>query len=290
MKLILDCNYLCYRAFFSTGGLKSNNGDSTGVLYGFLRELLQLKEKFNCEDLIFCFDYGKGIRETENPSYKSTRRQKERDMPEVEREAKQELRKQVDLLRETYLPKRLGYVNVFYQKGYEADDMIAAACKALPDGEEAVIVSADKDLYQCLRTCVSMWFPTSRAFFSAGGFVKMYGIQPKQWASVKALAGCSSDDIQGVEGVGEITAARFLAGQLKKGSEMLSRCRKGKAIHDRNYPLVKLPYKGCMKIKYAKQEIPSFKLWLSLLEELGFESLFDYVPGAPRARTLMRKK
>src|SRR5262245_23520886 len=70
--LVLDCDYLCHRAFHAMGRL-SHEGSLTGVVYGFLRDVKNLQEQFDSSRLVFCFDCRKSLRNELYPDYKRGR-------------------------------------------------------------------------------------------------------------------------------------------------------------------------------------------------------------------------
>src|SRR6185436_3339106 len=132
------------------------------------------------------------------------------------------------------------------QDGYEADDLNASICHAHPKRRK-VIVSADSDLYQLLQDnwprkgSTRVYHPITQITLDAGGFEIRYGINPQQWARLKAIAGCSSDEIPGVPGVGEKTAAKFLQGN--GGPRSVGIAFEAKLIN-RNLQLTTLPFPG----------------------------------------------
>lgn len=272
--LVLDCPNLCHRAFYTTGSL-SYNGDATGVTYGFLVSLLSLIEEHATRDVIFCFDYGKGLREKHCPEYKAARRQKERERPDDEKEARRGLRREIRRLRDEILPE-LGYRNIFYQKGYEADDLIARVCLMLSPPDEMVIVSSDKDLYQLISKDVSIWNPIKKIAYTLKSFTTEFGLLPIHWSTVKALSGCTSDGVEGIKGIGEKTAVKFLLGQLKETSKAHQNIANNEEIWRRNLPLVKLPYKGT-KIPKIRKNRATHDKWKKVLKSLGMTSLLKRV-------------
>jgi DNA polymerase-1 len=172
--LLLDTNYLACRAFFSTGSL-SWEEKATGVTYGVLRDVTTLVKEHDTMDLVFCFDYGRGLREQAVPTYKESRRKKKEEMVFEEKKAWESLQDQLNQLRTTILPD-LGFHNVYFQEGYEADDMIAAFVKTVVQKDEtAIVVSRDSDLLQLLRKNVYVWDPTAKEMMSKKVFKKKYG-------------------------------------------------------------------------------------------------------------------
>uniref|UniRef100_A0A6M3IWM6 Putative exonuclease n=1 Tax=viral metagenome TaxID=1070528 RepID=A0A6M3IWM6_9ZZZZ len=277
--LLLDCNYLCHRAFHTTGDLK-NDTDIVGVIYGFLRDVANLQERFMTHHVVFCFDYGKPIRSEIYPEYKSARKQRHKEESETDHVLRQEMLRQIERLRKTLL-KRIGFKNILFQNGMEADDMIAMAAKELYHNDEAVIVSADHDLYQCLARNVSMFAPAQSKTTTLQTFYKQYKIMPEQWAMVKAIAGCSSDSIQGIQGVGEKTALKFVIGTLKETHKTCDRIMsdEGCKIIERNLQLTTLPFAPMVPWKelFVDDEIDEDG-WDSVVKELGFDSLKNKPP------------
>lgn len=268
--LVLDVSYLCYRNHYAMGRL-SHNDISTTIIYGLLRDIQFLTERFSTQRLVFAFDHGRDLREQACPTYKQSRRRPKKDMTEEQQDALLETRTQIQMLRREYLPA-LGYANVLSAPGYEADDIIASVCLNLPKGDDAVVVSADHDLYQLLNHKVRIYNPAKHDLLDAKGFTKEWGIDPIQWYSVKAIAGCTSDDVPGIQGVGEKTAVKFLTGRLGKGSIAERSIIDGEAIWKANLPLVKLPYPGTPVFPLHEDSV-SPKAWQALMEKMGIKSL-----------------
>jgi DNA polymerase I len=276
---IIDVSSLAHRARCTTGDL-SFDGVPTGTTYGVLREARNVAERFGTEHFVWCFDRSPGLREKEFPSYKLTRRTKKRT-PEEE-EARENMNEQVGWLRRNYL-EELGYENVLFQCGYEADDLIAAAVLALPKRDRAVLVSGDKDLYQLISDRVSVYQPTNKRHVTLDVFGEQWnGLRPQQWKIVKALAGCGTDDVHGLEGVAEKTAVKAITSQKKKEQWTAT----DKAIirflssdqYRANLKLVSLPYPGCKPVELWVHEPPTAKAWGGLCRRLGMTSLIGRGP------------
>jgi len=267
--LILDTPYLCHRAKHSTPELQ-HEGMSTGILYGVLRDILTLQQQFQTKHIVFCWDYGFGLRKTLNINYKANR-VPSTDPVTVEFET--EFREQMNKLRQRYLPK-IGFRNVFYQKGYEADDIIASICHKLPKDEYGVIVSGDHDMYQLLSPNISIYKP-GKGTYTARNFKREFGIPAKHWVYVKALAGCSSDNVKGIQGVGEKTAIKYMKKQLNRTHKVYARIKAEKdAMLKTNVPLVRLPYKGVDTFKLRDDKVTQ-KGWDNVCDALGMKSLRD---------------
>src|SRR6185503_9457013 len=157
-----------------------------------------------------CFDHGKGLREIKYPWYKETRRKKK--LTDEQQSQYEAMRNQVKMLRTDIFP-RLGLSNILWQDGYEADDLIASCCHNLPDGDQVVIVSGDRDMYQLLSPDVKVYHPIGGSLVTKKSFRKGYGIGPGLWAKTKAIAGDKTDDISGVPRVGITTAIKWIRGE-----------------------------------------------------------------------------
>lgn len=265
--LLFDVNFLAHRAFHSTGGL-SNNGDPTGVLFGVFRAFDELQDRFATNRVAFCFDHGRGLREQACPFYKESRRK--RTLTEQQDAALQGFRHQVEKLKFEYL-NRMGYKNINYKTGYEADDVIAAIIKGNKNNE-FIIISADHDLYQLLSQNVSMWNPITHTLMTKVSFKKKYGITPRQWIAVKAIAGCSSDDIPGVRGVGETTAIKYIRGELAGTSAAYKNIQAAAETIAANYPLIELPYSGLKTIPLLEDNL-DIQQKHRVYRMLGFRSM-----------------
>ncbi|MDE2095795.1 MAG: hypothetical protein KGL39_00950 [Patescibacteria group bacterium] len=273
--LILDVPYLAHRALYSLGLLYFNT-EPTAVTFGLLRDLQYFEGVHGINKFIFCFDRGRGLREQAEPSYKQNRRDQNKKLSEEEAEIRGMLRVQINRLRFQYLPQ-LGYRNILSEPGYEADDLIASVVGTVKKlGDSTVIIAADKDLYQLLSgDQIRMWDPRKKTFYTERSLAKeFYGLSPNQWPFVKAMAGCSGDGVEGIQGVGEMTAAKFLRGLLKEGTKVHQRILDSEEIWQRNLPLVKLPYLGTPTYTLQEDEVTPLK-WKSLAEQLGMKSLLN---------------
>jgi 5'-3' exonuclease len=269
--LILDCHYLCHRAFHSQSDL-SWKGIATGVIYGFLKSIGHLKTEFQTDRIAFCFEDSKLHRKTIFPDYKMKRIQHEKVQDPVKLKARGDLCRQIDDLRIRYLP-RIGFRNVLYYPGYESDDIMARISKETEG--DIVLVTSDADMYQCLAPNVTMFSPQKGKLFTDKWFRQTYGIEPKKWAMVKAIAGCHTDGVPGIKGVGEATALQFIKGGDKKREAILSNA--GRQIVNRNRQLVELPYLGT-PVPEIREELISNEGWNEVCRELGIGSLMGRPP------------
>jgi 5'-3' exonuclease len=99
---------------------------------------------------------------------------------------------------------------------------------------------------------------------------------------VKALAGCSTDGVPGIKGIGETTAVKWFRSQLKPESVAYRKINtEGIDIHNRNIQLVRLPFAGTEAFKLREDET-SFERWKTLADKLGMRSIRELAPGMPR--------
>ena len=268
--LLLDCHNLAWRAFHSVGDLEQ------GVVFGFLKDLQVLLQTLAPGRPVFCFDYGKSLRYDHIPQYKSSRKKQLLKLTAREKAMREDASKQIELLRTSIL-SALGFRNVCFQKRYEADDVIASLCLALPKREQAVIVSSDKDLYQLLAHNVRIYNAHASRYVTADTFRAEYGIAPSQWADVKALAGCRTDDIPGIDGIGDKTAAKFLAGRLKSSSVAYGKIIRNNQKWRSNLPLVQLPMDGVIPIELQRDVVTADR-WATVARGLDMPSLIEQKP------------
>ena len=275
--LILDCHYLAYRALHTMGHL-SHHEVKTGVVFGFLKDVVALRDDFASDRLVFCWDVGESRRRKLYPAYKLKRHSKQ--LTPDEEKAYDEFRVQVKKLRRDYLP-RIGFRNNFWQSGYESDDIIASIAADVQDGDEAVVVTADRDLYQVLRPNVMLYNPHQHRLTTLQSFKREHGISPKQWARVLAMAGCGSDEVEGIRGVGTKTALKYLRDELKQDSRAYAAIKAGRDIVLRNKPLVKLPFEGTRTFELQEDEVTESG-WRDVIDELGMRSLGGRAPVSSR--------
>jgi len=277
--LILDVHYLCHRAFHTTHGL-THNEKATGVVLQFLKSIASLKDELRSDRIAFCFEHPHLFRRDVYPTYKQKRKTVERT--DEEKVAYQGLVLQISELQKRYLPK-IGFKNIFASQGMESDDVMAEIAATYGKDDEVVLVTADHDLYQCLAPNVMIYNPQKQMLLTEEWFVNKYGIRPGQWAVVKAIAGCLSDEVEGIRGVGEITALKYVRQELKHDSKVYKSIvsQEGRRIVRRNKQLVKLPYEGCPTPLLVDDKIDR-KGWAEVCRLLGMKSIINNLPIATR--------
>lgn len=263
--ILLDCNAICYQAHYTTRTLTASDGTPTGIIYGFFQQLRTIVEQVSDARLVFCWDSRHSLRKERCATYKANRDKKRKEDPTIF-----DSMMQFEELRTVVLPS-LGVQNNFMVKGYEADDLIAYFCKKYHTEKDFIIIASnDQDLYQLLGKNVSMYKPSKGVFYTRTDFRKEYdGIVPGQWAHLKAIVGCPSDNVIGIRGVGEKTAVKWLS-----DSECYIQkidCEEGQRIIKANYPLVHLPLKGLpdMELYFKKLD---YEKWKEFCVKYEFQS------------------
>lgn len=203
--LLLDGFNLAFRSFYAIPELTRADGFPTNALHGWLRTLLKLEEQESPCRLEVFFDLGGDVRrEALHPEYKAHRT----EMPEA-------LQQQMPWLKE--IVRGMGMV-LWELNGVEADDLMAGRARILADQQEEVwLVTADKDLAQCVGGAIRMLVPPPTANPKLGWrrwgvkeIQEKFGVPPERIAEYLALVGDAVDNIPGLAGVGPKTAANWL--------------------------------------------------------------------------------
>jgi DNA polymerase-1 len=203
--LLVDGHYYLYRSFFAIRGLTNSKGEPTNAIYGFLKAVRKMLVDVKPDLAAVIWDAGLPERRVAlQPAYKQNRP----PMPD-------EMRSQEDWLQEKIEFLGLSSLSL---PNTEADDIIAIyAQQAAAKGHEAVIATNDKDIFQIvtdkIRVYSSLKAAPGKESFALLGVEETrakWGVEPHQIAEILALTGDSSDNIPGVPGVGEKTAAQLV--------------------------------------------------------------------------------
>ena len=203
--LLLDGHSLAYRAWFALqeAQLSTASGQETQAVYGFVSMLAKLLEDQSPTGMAVAFDRrGPTFRDALAATYKAGRPV----TPEP-------LLEQIELIRR--LVETLG-VPAVDAEGYEADDVIATLATSLAaEGHEIVIVTGDRDAYQLVRDpLVKVLYNrrgvTDYVLYDEAGIEERTGVRPGLYPFLASLRGDPSDNLPGVPGVGEKTAAKLV--------------------------------------------------------------------------------
>jgi DNA polymerase-1 len=269
--LLIDANNLASQCYYAMGKSMTHGDIATGVVYGFLRDIATLLTLHNTKQIAFCFDHGKPKRARLYPAYKANRKPESIE----DKEHRSERNRQINLLRNEYLPA-IGFKNVFWQEGYEADDLIASIVRSNARLTDIAILSSDKDLYQLLSPRVFMWNRGKKTTLQS--FYQEWGIKPDRWAEVKAMAGCTSDNIEGIDGVGEKTAIKFLKGELKAGSKAWKEINARQGLILKNLQLTTLPFPNTLEPVIQKDSVTR-ETWNTFVSSLNMKTLQGLYPS-----------
>ena len=202
---LIDGHALAYRMYFAltAGGAsqrwQTSTGEPTASIYGFAREILRILEVEKPDYLAVAFDTGKTFRDVIYPAYKATREK----MPDDLRSQIERIRQMVDAFN---IPR-------LEMEGYEADDVLGSAARwAAKQGLGVKIITGDRDLLQLVNERTIVYLAADdQNFITAADVMAKLHVRPDQVVDYKALVGDKSDNIPGVQGVGEKTTETLLA-------------------------------------------------------------------------------
>jgi len=204
LLMALDGNSLAYRAFFALPEDMSNaSGQVTNAVYGFTTMLLTLVKDHKPDGLVVVFDRPEPtFRHEAIPEYKAQREK-----------APETLIQQLGLIRE--LLDALG-ITWLEMPGFEGDDIIATlATRAESESRDIIVVTGDRDSYQLVhdphvRVLYNKRGVSDYALYDEAGILERTGVTPSLYADYAALRGDPSDNLAGIPGVGEKTAAKLM--------------------------------------------------------------------------------
>ena len=187
-----------------------DNGDHLGGLYHFINILRRFLEEHNLDKVVVFWDgdSNSSIRKSIYPQYKANRRQ---DMNEYKYESYLQQKSRVKQYLEEIFVRQVEMIN------NEADDLIAHYCKVATD-EDVIIFSADKDLTQLISEKVTIYSPISKQYFKNGDMIIINKVEIPHYNVLltKVFTGDKSDNIDGIEGLGEKTLVKFFPDLLGK--------------------------------------------------------------------------
>ncbi|HOA82945.1 MAG TPA: DNA polymerase I [Thermodesulfovibrio thiophilus] len=197
---LLDGSCFVYRAYHAIKALITSRGFPTNAIYGFIRMLLKLLKEKDVQYLLIAFDSPHPTkRHIVYEDYKITRPETPGDLP-IQLE-------QIKKIIDAFGIKRIEI------PGYEADDIIATVVLNLNNQSitnNIFIVSLDKDMLQLVSDNVKIYDPFSNLIIDRDYVIKKYGIPPEKLNDFMAFTGDSIDNIPGVKGIGEKTAAELM--------------------------------------------------------------------------------
>ena len=203
--LLIDGHSLAFRAFYAlpVESFVTRDGQHTNAIHGFISMLLLLLQQQKPTHLAVAFDVSReSFRTREYAEYKANRG-----------ETPPEFKGQIPLLQEALRAMR---VQVLTKDDYEADDILATlATRGAAEGYRVLVASGDRDTLQLVTDDITVLYPNVRGVselktYDADAVRERYGIEPAQYPEVAALVGETSDNLQGIDKVGEKTAVKWI--------------------------------------------------------------------------------
>ena len=223
--VLIDGHSILNRAFYGLPDLTNSEGLHTNAVYGFLNIMTKILEEEKPQYLTVAFDlHAPTFRHKMFDAYKGTRK----PMPE-------ELRQQVPVIKAVL--QAMG-ITIISQEGYEADDLLGTIARRSEEkGMDVTIVSGDRDLLQLATDKVLIRIPKTRGGktviedYHTAQVLETYKVTPPQIIELKALMGDTADNIPGIPGVGEKTAAKIIGefGTIENAHEHLEEIKPNKA-------------------------------------------------------------
>ena len=287
MKLLLvDGPYYVYRSFFAIRNLTNSRGEPVNAIYGFVKTLRKMLKDLKPDLAAVLWDQGLPKRRTDlQPEYKATRA-----------ETPEEMRPQFPIIRDIVPLMGIASIGV---PDTEADDLMASyTIAALARGNDVVLATNDKDLYQLVNPkCVV--YSTNKTDLAApeDGFVLLgedkvrekWGVPAGRIGDVLAIIGDTVDNIPGIDGLGPKTAATLINehGSLDallanldavKSERTRGKLREGAARVRENREMVRLDDDLALPVALADLQItPRWPELIAELEKCDFKGLLAEV-------------
>ncbi|HSA77633.1 MAG TPA: DNA polymerase I [Nitrospirota bacterium] len=286
---IIDGNSYIYRAFYAIKNLSTSYGLPTNAVFGFANMLLKVIKERSPDLLAIAFDpKGPTRRHLEFREYKAHRPPMPRDLvPQIPY-----IHRMVEAFR----------IPVFILEGQEADDVIATlARKAEAEHLDVTIVTGDKDILQLVGPNIRVYDTLKDKIYEPKDVEERFGVPPDRMIEIMGLMGDASDNIPGVDGIGEKTAQMLvrqygtIENLLIHAHEITKPKLKQSLIEsaDRarlSRELAQLHADVPLTIDYEalKTKEPDNVALLNILRELEFTALLKYVAQEPGKAALYR--
>jgi DNA polymerase-1 len=203
--MVIDGHSLAFRAFYAlpVDSFMNREGQHTNAIHGFISMMLNLLANEKPTHLAVAFDISRySFRTREYPEYKGTRG-----------ETPPEFIGQIPLLEEALAAMNITTIT---KEDYEADDILATlAYEGSKQGFKVYVVSGDRDAIQMIDDNVTLLYPNARGVselkrYDRDTVHERYGIEPHQYPDIAALVGETSDNLIGIDKVGEKTAVKWI--------------------------------------------------------------------------------
>ncbi|MFM6981815.1 MAG: DNA polymerase I [Microbacteriaceae bacterium] len=203
--LLIDGHSLAFRAFYAlpVESFRAQDGQHTNAIHGFISMFLNLLAAEKPTHVVVAFDISRySFRTREYPEYKGTRG-----------ETPPEFIGQVPLLQDALAAMN---VTTLQKEDFEADDILATlSARGTAEGFRVLVVSGDRDTIQLVNDDCTLLYPSARGVaelkrYTPDAVMERYGIRPDQYPMIAALVGETSDNLPGVDKVGEKTAVKWI--------------------------------------------------------------------------------
>jgi DNA polymerase-1 len=286
---LIDGMALAYRAFFTfiNNPLRNAKGENTSAIYGFTNAVLKILNDEKPDYIAVAFDTPEPtFRHTRFSDYKATREK----MPE-------EMGPQLPRLKE--LAEAMG-IRVIEKPGFEADDIIGTLATVVSrEGIDIYMVTADKDFMQLINDRIFIYNPIRKdgkpEIAGTADVIAKFGVPANQVIEILGLMGDTSDNIPGVKGIGEKTAAKLIGAygtiqnlysrlsEIKgKVRENLERDREN-AFLSRELAIIKTDIPLDIRLDEMTKTGGDPQTLAALLEEFGFKSLVQRLDTASKS-------
>ena len=283
--MLIDGNSLTYRAFFALPtDMATASGQVTNAVFGFTSMLVNLLRDQKPDHLAVVFDRSEPtFRHEALSTYKGNRDA----TPDL-------LRQQMGIVREVVETLRVPVLDLV---GFEADDIIATLATAAESrGDDVIIVTGDRDSYQLvhdphIKVLYNKRGVSDYALYDEAGIFERTGVKPTDYVHYAALRGDPSDNLPGVPGVGEKTAAKLINqyggidGIYEHLDELTPKLRQNLAENEdkarMNIDLMTLRHDAPVTVDPDELQIGNFDLAevRQLFDFLEFRQLFDRLIG-----------
>ena len=285
--VILDSHGILYRAFFALGSapnpMMTSRGELTYATYGYAESLLRVYDQLRPTHLCAAWDAGgKTFRHEARADYKATRRETPEELPP-------QMERVRELLDAFAIP-------VHEAPGFEADDVAGTiAARTAAEGIETWIVTLDTDFVQLIRPNLSLFmfrpYQRDTVMYDTAAASERWGFSPHHMTDFKALRGDASDNIAGIKGIGDKTAANLIR-QFGPVEELFARLdevasksvraklegRREDALENKRLITIRtdapcdFDLAACEARAYDRERV------VALFRELEFRSLIDRLP------------
>lgn len=246
---------------WSANPMMNEDGLHTGGVAGTLKSIgyaIKLVNPTRCV-VIFDGDGGSQKRRRIYPEYKQHRKSSvrlNRTYEELSEMESEEANKTKQLVRLSEYLQKLP-INILIANGIEADDSIAYCANEYFKKSKIVIMSSDKDFLQLVDERIKVWSPSKKIMYGPAEVLREYNIHPNNFVLFRSMDGDESDNINGIEGVGIKTVAKYFPfmseetprdvkyvldyAQAARGKyKIYDKVLEGAQIIERNYSLMQL--------------------------------------------------